>query len=77
MTPKRGSVDPDVLEVHVVPSEEVRMVPVSLSPTATYNGLVMAVDLPAIDCGVFNSQPVKPQQLLVLHQLKSSEDCDV
>jgi hypothetical protein len=46
-------------------------------PTETNNGLEVVVVLPAIDCGVFNSQPVKPQQLLVLHELKSTEDCYV
>ena len=37
MTPKRRFEVSDVLEVHVVPSEEVRIVP--LSPTATNNSL--------------------------------------
>ena len=37
MIPSRRYVVPEVLEVHVVPSEEVRIVP--LSPTATNNPL--------------------------------------
>ena len=57
MTPKRGSVDPEVLEVHVVPSEEVRMVPVSLSPTATYNGLeVVVVEVVVVEDSSFSPQ---------------------
>ena len=37
VTPQSSFVVPEVLEVHVVPSDEVRMVPepVSLSPTTT------------------------------------------
>ena len=35
VTPHSSFVVPEVLEVHVVPSGEVKMVPVSLSPTAT------------------------------------------
>ena len=37
----RYSIVPEVLEVHVVPSDEVRIVP--LSPTATNNGLEVVV----------------------------------
>ena len=39
--------DPEVLEVHVVPSEEVRIVP--LSPTATNNGLEVVVAVESVD----------------------------
>ena len=42
VTPLRWYDVPEVLEVHVVASEEVRMVP--LSPTATYNGLEVVVE---------------------------------
>ena len=41
VTPLRVFDVPEVLEVHVVPSEEVRMVPPL--PTATYNPLVVVV----------------------------------
>ena len=38
---KKVFVVPEVLEVHVVPSDEVRMVP--LEPTTTYDGLEVVV----------------------------------
>ena len=41
LTPFRVPENPDVLEIHEVPSEEVRIVP--LSPTATYNPLEVVV----------------------------------
>ena len=47
MTPRRTSDVPEVLSVQVVPSGEVRMVPepVPLSPTATYNGLEVVLEV--------------------------------
>jgi len=46
VTPPIPAVVPEVLEVHVVPSEEVRIVP--LSPTATNNPLEVVVLLSSL-----------------------------
>jgi hypothetical protein len=43
VTPQLRLVVPEVLEVHVLPSEEVRIVP--LSPTEIYNGLEVVLVL--------------------------------
>ena len=53
VTPVRLSVVPEVFEVHVVPSEEVRMVPPL--PTATYNPLVVVV-VELLDDSSFSAQ---------------------
>ena len=59
MTPISIFVVPEVLEVHVVPSEEVRMVPPLL--TATYNPLVVVV-VELLDDSSFSPQEIKVKQ---------------